>query len=283
MMKRILMCVLSIFIIFLAVSCKSNEEEYNSNLIKYKVQLVCPEDETIDGKVVEVLGGEVYRLPKPQKEHYVFNGWLLDEELLDCTGIWSFENETLVADWSPLQYPINLLMYPFIGETVNSYTIENADIVLPTPSKVSGHMFLGWTGENISEPTKYIVIPSGSTGGKTYVGNWISVDEIENKKDNFVFEIVDDHAVVMGYCGDSESQLVIPSEYKGYPVTTIGNSAFYGLGKFTEMLNIPACITIIEDNAIGGCKGLPINILGADPQQWHENATIGMNNGGLTK
>lgn len=284
MIKRILLCIIVFVLIFSFVSCNKEEESYNTASRKNTVTLVCPENGEIDGTSIEVVWGEVYKLPKPTKEHYVFNGWICGDKLLDSTGIWSFSSDaTLIASWNPKAYPINYNMYPHFGEAVDSYTVETEEFALLTPPSVSGKMFLGWTSEEIDTPTKYITVPKGSFGGKTYVAHWISVDEIENKQDNFVFEIVDDHAVVVGYCGENEEELFIPQQFNGYPVTTIGNSAFYGLGKFTNMLNIPSVVTVIEDNAIGGCKGLPINILGADPQEWHQNATIGKNNGGLTK
>ena len=51
------------------------------------------------------------------------------------------------------------------------YTVESEAFQLPIPVR-TGYIFLGWTGEGISEPQKTIEIPQGSTGDRTYTANW---------------------------------------------------------------------------------------------------------------
>ena len=51
------------------------------------------------------------------------------------------------------------------------YTVEAEAFQLPTPVR-TGYIFLGWTGEGITEPQKTIEIPQGSTGDRTYTANW---------------------------------------------------------------------------------------------------------------
>ena len=51
------------------------------------------------------------------------------------------------------------------------YTVESEAFQLPTPVR-TGYIFLGWTGEGITEPQKAIEIPQGSTGDRTYTANW---------------------------------------------------------------------------------------------------------------
>ena len=51
------------------------------------------------------------------------------------------------------------------------YTAESEAFQLPTPVR-TGYIFLGWTGEGITEPQKTIEIPQGSTGDRTYTANW---------------------------------------------------------------------------------------------------------------
>ena len=50
------------------------------------------------------------------------------------------------------------------------YTVEAEAFQLPTPVR-TGYIFLGWTGEGITEPQKTIEIPQGSTGDRTYTAN----------------------------------------------------------------------------------------------------------------
>lgn len=51
------------------------------------------------------------------------------------------------------------------------YTVESEAFQLPTPVR-TGYIFLGWTGEGITEPQKAMEIPQGSTGDRTYTANW---------------------------------------------------------------------------------------------------------------
>ena len=51
------------------------------------------------------------------------------------------------------------------------YTVESEAFLLPTPVR-TGYIFLGWTGEGITEPQKTMEIPKGSTGDRTYTANW---------------------------------------------------------------------------------------------------------------
>ena len=51
------------------------------------------------------------------------------------------------------------------------YTVESEAFQLPTPIR-TGYIFLGWTGEGITEPQKAMEIPQGSTGDRTYTANW---------------------------------------------------------------------------------------------------------------
>ena len=51
------------------------------------------------------------------------------------------------------------------------YTVESEAFQLPTPVR-TGYIFLGWTGEGITEAQEIIEIPQGSTGDRTYTANW---------------------------------------------------------------------------------------------------------------
>jgi len=50
-------------------------------------------------------------------------------------------------------------------------------------------------------------------------------------------------------------KIVIPSAYKGYPVTKIGKNAFAGCSRLKELV-IPDSVTEIESGAFSGCTGL---------------------------
>ena len=53
-----------------------------------------------------------------------------------------------------------------------SYTKDSEDITLMKPTK-DGAEFLGWTGSNGTTPSTTVVIPTGSTGNRSYVANWM--------------------------------------------------------------------------------------------------------------
>ncbi|MCI6039301.1 MAG: leucine-rich repeat protein [Clostridiales bacterium] len=64
----------------------------------------------------------------------------------------------------------------------------------------------------------------------------------------------DGSAEVTGYAG-AASKLEVPGELDGYPVTTIGDSAFWGCKSLTD-ITLPDSVTTIGDAAFWGCKSL---------------------------
>lgn len=79
----------------------------------------------------------------------------------------------LKSMWSPTTYSIT---YDLDGGSVatanpDDYTILSSDITLSKPTR-SGYRFLGWTGTDLSEPTKDVTIPEGSVGDRTYTATW---------------------------------------------------------------------------------------------------------------
>lgn len=58
----------------------------------------------------------------------------------------------------------------FENGTLDAYTM-GADYTLPTPTRV-GYEFIGWTGSDLAETTKTVVIKNGSTGNKKYTAVW---------------------------------------------------------------------------------------------------------------
>ena len=267
------------------VSCKDKQEESTQEVPSYNATLNCPDAENdIHGAVYKVQWRERYNFPLPTRQHYEFVNWSNGEDKLEATGFWpySFDVE-LTAVWKPENYFVSYNMMPYYDVEYESYTVESESFYLKTPKFVPGKMFIGWTADDMENPQKAVLIPNGSYGNRKYTANWIESKEIDNQLDGFVFEIVDDHAVVVGYCGEMKSQLTIPSEYQGYPVTVIGNSAFYGMGIFTGLLKIPYSVTKIEDFAIGECKNLPMSIYGGEFEAWKENVVIGIGNGALNE
>ena len=160
----------------------------------------------------------------------------------------------------------------------SNYNAQADDFYLPIPKPVKGYMFLGWTGEGITEPTKEILIPSGSAGNKVYTANWKNESDIAFKNDNgFAFEIIGDYAVIVGYFGEAMESLYLPSEYNGYPVKAVGKGALYGMSNSFEKLYIPVTVNLFEDYALG--SGWAIFIEEGEPEDWLNASTFGKGNG----
>jgi len=77
----------------------------------------------------------------------------------------------------------------------------------------------------------------------------------EPEQADFYYEITENgEVIILGYKG-SDMNVVIPSTIEGYPVTKIGNNAFYKCGGVTSV-TIPEGVTSIGNSAFYGCDGL---------------------------
>lgn len=80
-----------------------------------------------------------------------------------------------------------------------------------------------------------------------------------------------DNAEITGYSG-VDNIITIPSTLDGYPVTSIGDNAFYGLG--LTSVTIPAGITNIGNNTFGNCQDLTSIIVDADNAAYSSDAGV---------
>ncbi|MDR1428751.1 MAG: InlB B-repeat-containing protein [Spirochaetaceae bacterium] len=115
-------------------------------------------------------------LAAPDRTGYGFGGWYdnasftgsaLTEIPSGSTG-----KKTFYAQWTALTYTITYTLYGGINNGANpaSYTVEDAEITLAAPVR-AGYGFGGWyTNDSFSTPVT--VIPSGSTGDKTFYAKW---------------------------------------------------------------------------------------------------------------
>ena len=122
---------------------------------------------------------------QPTRTGYTFTGW---NTIADGSGVpypsgytdiyyvWE-ENRTLYAQWTPTEYTITY----DLGEggsvaTPNptSYTIESNAITLVNPTRYC-YDFAGWTGTGLTEPTKAVTIPTGSTDDRSYTATWTPI------------------------------------------------------------------------------------------------------------
>ncbi len=111
------------------------------------------------------------------RDGYDFEGWFDNEGLTGSavTSIGTTEtgNKSFYAKWKVVEYSIE---YDLAGGSVatanpTTYTVETNDITLNNPTK-TGSTFKGWTGTDLEEASKTVVIKKGSTGKRSYTATW---------------------------------------------------------------------------------------------------------------
>lgn len=114
-------------------------------------------------------------LPTPTSTGYTFLGWTGEGETTPQPTVVLPKGTTgdkiYFANWEVNIYAITLDTSGGNALAAISYTIESDPIKLPTPVR-TGYTFLGWTGEGITTPQTEVIIPTGSTGNRTYTANW---------------------------------------------------------------------------------------------------------------
>ena len=114
-------------------------------------------------------------LPTPTSTGYTFLGWTGEGETAPQPTVVLPKGTTgdkiYFANWEVNIYAITLDTSGGNALDAISYAVTSSPITLPTPVR-TGYIFLGWTGEGITEPQKTMEIPQGSTGDRTYTANW---------------------------------------------------------------------------------------------------------------
>ena len=87
-----------------------------------------------------------------------------------------------------------------------------------------------------------------------------------------MFEVYEDHVTVSGYNG-TPTELVIPAEYEGLPVTAISDFAFYDCSSLTSIV-IPDGVTYIGARAFENCHGLSSIYFEGDAPEIGEDAFL---------
>lgn len=83
----------------------------------------------------------------------------------------------------------------------------------------------------------------------------INLDTFDPCKAGFEYNIVDGKAVITGYSMKSTENVVIPSEFEGYPVTEIAPNAFAHCSKIKSVV-VPEGVTKIGYSAFTSCRQL---------------------------
>lgn len=110
------------------------------------------------------------------------------------------------------------------------------------------HVFEGWYLSPDFDETNAVEFPYEPSGDTVLFARWN-----EFYTEGLSFGLSDDERsyTVTGYVGD-ESNVVVPSEYFGLPVTAIENYAL--TGKVTHTISLPETLTAIEEHAINSVR-----------------------------
>ena len=178
---------------------------------------------------------------EPSRDGYTFVAWNIDKIVPGTT-----DTQTIVADWIAEQHTITYVLsngWTNSKNNITAYTIENQTITLYDAIKGES-LFCGWY---LDEECK----------------NYIATIDASTMRDYTVYAYADDSAtkglsiengIVKDYSGTS-ANVIIPSYYKGYNVTSIGSSAFYNCNGLTSII-IPDSVTSIASGAFRYCSGL---------------------------
>ncbi len=140
--------------------------------------------ETASGSYV--LSGNNVTLTAPDaKTGYTWKGWYLAADGSDTQQssakaytVTMNADKTLYAcynlDTYSITYNLNGGTNPDSPAPPTSYTIESAEITLPTPTR-TGYTFGGWYTNEALSADPVTAIPAGSTENKTYWAKWIAI------------------------------------------------------------------------------------------------------------
>ena len=115
------------------------------------------------------------------------------------------------------------------------YTVGSEAFQLPTPVR-TGYIFLGWTGEGITEAQEIIEIPQGSTGDRTYTANWQVIE--------YTITLLD-----MDGAGTSEALVYTVEQPVTLPTPTREGYAFLGWTVNSDMA--PQLTVVLPQGSIG--------------------------------
>lgn len=186
----------------------------NWNANAYVINLELDGGECITNSV-SVTYDSSFELPFPYKTGYTFLGWFEDENKWD-SGIWKrTSNLILTAKWEITNFALSFDLNGGVCENLpNTYTYFDNDINISNPYRV-GYEFTGWTGTDLNEPTKDLVISHNSLGDKEFIAHWKGLTyEIQFDSDGGLLDI--------------DSLTVLYGEYCELPVPTKTGYTFEG-------------------------------------------------------
>ena len=185
----LLSCILSLIIIIFSIV-----------LIPKKITI---KFDTLGGTTItpiKIYKGSSIKLPKPEKENYIFDGWYLNSEKVSNTTKY-FEDTTLIVKWKfPDKKTYKVSFDTQGGNKINDIIFNENDILkLPENPVKKGYKFVAWIDENGNEFKDNTIINSdikltatwkkvqnSNTNNKTEGQNNINKEEKDETKENFL-------------------------------------------------------------------------------------------------
>ena len=185
----LLSCILSLIIIIFSIV-----------LIPKKITI---KFDTLGGTTItpiKIYKGSSIKLPKPEKENYIFDGWYLNSEKVSNTTKY-FEDTTLIVKWKfPGKKTYKVSFDTQGGNKINDIIFNENDILkLPENPVKKGYKFVAWVDENGNEFKDNTIINSdikltatwkkvqnSNTNNKTEGQNNINKEEKDETKENFL-------------------------------------------------------------------------------------------------
>lgn len=237
---KIFVCLSALLACLLCLGACSEDEEAPQEDVYYKVVFDSAGGSSVDE--AKVLSGSVIARPDdPEKEGFIFNGWLND-------GVeWDFDNDKVKSDTTLTAAWIN-------AKTIFEYDVENEKATL---TKYTGRL------ETLRVPTKiggYEVVAIGDEAfkGISYEKTReITVGENVTSVGNSAFEGCADVKIIL------ECKLV-----------SIGEKAFRGCTAL-ESVTLGSGLKAIPVEAFSGCEGLVSAVLSDTVETLGENAFDG--------
>lgn len=153
----------------------TGDRTYTANwqVIEYTVTLDVSGGDPLD-PITYTVGTPVI-LPTPTSTGYTFLGWTGEGETTPQPTVvlpkGTTGDKAYTANWKVITYTIALGANGGEDLAAISYTIESDPIKLPTPER-KGYEFMGWIGDGIDGAQPEVIIPTGSTGDRTYIALW---------------------------------------------------------------------------------------------------------------
>lgn len=176
--KKILSCLLVLFALFTLAACGKDDPE------SFTVSFDAAGGSAVTSQLINK--GECATLPlEPTKDGYTFAGWYSGETAWDfATPITA--DTALTAKWEKTVYTITYIdmdkTTPITGLTPATFTVEDADFVLPAATK-EHYNFMGWY--LVANPTysqSIQTVPTGTFGDITVYASF----EVHNYAINYV-------------------------------------------------------------------------------------------------